>query len=373
MLFAAPAILLASLYVFLQCYYLFYWKKTPRLSVPSTFTPKTKFSIIIVARNEENNIAHCLNGILAQHYPKGFFEILVINDRSSDDTIGRVRNIHSFTIRLFDLKDFPEFIHAPAYKKSGITLGVHLATHEWIVVCDADCTHGPDWLRTMAFAVESASHLFLTAPIILTGKNDLITQMQQTENQAFMVITAAGIRSALHDIANGANMAFAKTAFTDVNGYEGNYHYASGDDMFLIEKMRKKIGDRIGFVKSYEAAAITAAKESWSTLLRQRIRWAGKNKGLKRSFIRIIWGFIGIYHVALFITLCLALLSLISLWPFLILFIPKLLIDFILIKTGADFLKQKTSVLLFIPLLIMYTFYILYLGMNVMLRKKGDW
>ncbi len=373
MLFAAAAILLASVYLVLQCYYLFYWKKTTALTVPTDYSPTIKFSIIIIARDEANNIENCLRGILAQRYPKDSFEIIVINDRSTDDTDGLVQNLNASTIRLFDLKDFPEFIHPPAFKKSGISLGVHLATHEWIIVCDADCTHGTEWLRTMAYAIETTDHLFLTAPIFLTGQNDMITAMQQTENQAFMVVTAAGIKSAIHDIANGANMAFAKSAFINVNGYEGNYHFASGDDMFLIEKMRQKIGDRIGFVKSYNASAITAAKKTWSSLIKQRLRWAGKNKGLQRPVIRVIWGFVGLYHVALFIFLCLGLLSFISIWPFLILFIPKLLIDFILIKTGTDFLKQKMSVLLFIPLQIVYTFYILWLGMNVMLGKKGDW
>ncbi|MEO5907084.1 MAG: glycosyltransferase, partial [Saprospiraceae bacterium] len=284
-----------------------------------------------------------------------------------------VHHVNSSAIRLFHLKDFPEFIYPPAYKKSGISLGVSLANHEWIVVSDADCTHGAEWLQTIAYAIESSNNLFFTAPILLSDGNHLITKMQQTENQAFMVVTAAGIRSALHDIANGANMAFAKSAFINVNGYEGNYHFASGDDMFLIEKMRKKIGDRIGFVKSIHAAANTVAKENWSSLISQRIRWAGKNKGLERPVIHIIWSFIGLYHVLLFIYLCLALCSLTSIWPFLILFIPKLVIDFVLIKAGADFLNQKISVFLFIPLQVLYTFYILYLGIHVMLRKKGDW
>lgn len=60
--------------------------------------------------------------------------------------------------------------------------------------------------------------------------------MQEVEQITLMLITGAGITSRIHDIANGANMAFRKSAFRDVNGYEGNMQYASGDDMFLIEK-----------------------------------------------------------------------------------------------------------------------------------------
>ncbi|MEO6132037.1 MAG: glycosyltransferase family 2 protein, partial [Saprospiraceae bacterium] len=193
------------------------------------------------------------------------------------------------------------------------------------------------------------------------------------EMSVLMLITAAGIKSGLHDMANGANMSFSKNAFNDVNGYEGNHQYASGDDMFLIEKMRAAFPDKIAFVKSGNAIVETPPKQDWNSLIKQRIRWEGKNKGLKSSVIRMIWSFIGFYHLMIFITIVLAVFHLTSWWALFILLPFKWIGDIAILNQATRFFKKRQILYYFIPLQMMYSFYILTLGYFIAIRKKGDW
>ncbi|MFZ1679011.1 MAG: glycosyltransferase, partial [Saprospiraceae bacterium] len=261
--FILIAVFLASAYLCLQVYYVYYWLKTPEVIVPAEFIPSLKITVIVVAYNEEKKIQSCLEGIVKQHYPQELFEIIVIDDRSSDGTIELIKNLQSPLVRIFQLTDYPEFIHPPAYKKSAIELAVRMAQHDWIVVTDADCIPPDEWLRNIAYTQSITDAVFLAAPISYSSCHTMLEKMQEMEMSVLMLITAAGIRSGLHDMSNGANMSFSKQAFNDVYGYEGNYQYASGDDMFLIEKMRITFPDRIVFVKSREAIVETKPHKDW--------------------------------------------------------------------------------------------------------------
>lgn len=103
-----------------------------------------------------------------------------------------------------------------------------------------------------------------------------------------------------------------------VNGYEGNEQYASGDDMFLIEKMSMAFPGKIAFAKSLQATVYTGGKKNWSSFFKQRLRWAGKNKGLQQKAISRIWAFVGAYHIALLVFFVTALFHRTSSWPFLL-------------------------------------------------------
>jgi cellulose synthase/poly-beta-1,6-N-acetylglucosamine synthase-like glycosyltransferase len=371
--FIILATLLALGYLILQLFYLYHWLKTDTIEVPVDFIPSTAFSVVVVAHDEEDHIEQCLRGILQQHYPNDFFEVIIIDDRSSDKTAEKIMRIQSEKLRLFHLQDYPDLIHAPAYKKSAIELAVLQAHHDWIVMTDADCVVTPEWLRTIAYAQSLSNAVFLTAPICYKKNNSFLEKMQQMEIMIFMIITAAGIRSRWHDMSNGANMAFSKSAFLEVGGYEGNYQYASGDDMFLIEKMRSDFPDKISFVKSIDAIVDTAAQQDWSSLIKQRIRWAGKNKGLKSPVIRIIWSFVGFYHFMIFVMFLLAIIHISSWWPFIILLLIKWFADALIIYQASFFYKVKSWLADFVPLQLMYWFYILRLGLGMMMGKKSDW
>ena len=366
-------VVLASCYFTLQLFYLIHWLRTPDITVPDSFTPTLAVTVIVVAHNEEDSIGRCIDSILKQNYPTPLMEIIIVNDRSEDKTVEILDRFSGPNLTLLHLHEHPEFIHLTAYKKSAIELAVHHARKDWMVMTDADCVLQPDWLRTIAFHKTNNDPVFITSPVILNSNHSLLQKMQLMENLTFMIVTAAGIRSMLHDIANGANMSFSKTAFEHVKGYGGNYQYASGDDMFLIEKMRFAFPDQIGFIKSMTAVATTEPKLTWASLLRQRIRWAYKNKGLKSARIQVIWGFVGFYYLVMAGLLLIPLFSKVSFIPFMIMLFVKWIADAMVVNTASRFFGKRFSIVEFVLLQFVYGYYLVRLGMEMMIRKKGDW
>ena len=373
MLLYLLSISFAAIYFWLQLYYIYHWWKTPVLIVPEDYTPATGISVIVIARNEEKNIEKCIRSILSQKYPSHLFELILIDDRSDDNTFGIAKQIDHPSFQSFRLVDFPEFIHSPAFKKSGIELGVHLSKYDTIVVTDADCIHHEKWLRTHSYAHDHYHTVFGTGPVLIESKNNLLIKMQEMENLVLMVITAAGIRSRLHDIANGANMAFSKKVFRETNPYKDNYQFASGDDMFLVEKMRCYFPDRIQFVKSSTAVATTEAVEDWNALLKQRIRRARKNRGLQSGEINTIWLFVGSYHVMLAILFITALIDPLMWMSFAFMLGIKWIVDFILVHQASTFFERRFTLSDFVVLQFVYMIYVLRLGMSLLTGKKGDW
>jgi glycosyltransferase involved in cell wall biosynthesis len=373
MIFLMIAIGLALVYMAIQFQYLYYWKKIKSVSVPHDYSPSTGVSVIVVARNEVDSIEACIRGLISQSYPSHLFEIIIVNDHSADGTANKILAIPDQRIQLLHLSDFPEYIHAPAYKKSAVTLGVEKARFDLVVVTDADCLHATDWIRSVTYSLEKIGAVFQTAPVLLLPGQSLLEQMQEVEMLMYMLITGSGIQSGLQDMANGANMAFPKAAFQTVHGYEGNYQYASGDDMFLIEKMRTAFPDKICFAKSIEATVLTKGKSNWSDLIKQRLRWASKNKGLKNKSISLIWFFVGLLHFSLLLFLVLAIFQIIGWWPFLIVLNGKWVADYFLLQQAAGFFNRTSVLRKFIPLQFLYFWYILRLGIYMAFGNKMDW
>jgi glycosyltransferase involved in cell wall biosynthesis len=112
---------------------------------PGTNDWQYSMSVIIPTRNEEANIRACLEGLLAQDYPQYFYEIIVVNDRSTDKTaaiVEEMRKQHP-RIRLVDVTEVPDDI---APKKFAVTTGIEHAIGRIIVTTDADCVHPKTWL-----------------------------------------------------------------------------------------------------------------------------------------------------------------------------------------------------------------------------------
>ena len=81
------------------------WYKQPVFILPKTFEPVTSISIIIPARNEANNIGACIDSILVQQYPRQLFEVIVIDDHSTDATFEIVNNYKDQNVRCIKLAE----------------------------------------------------------------------------------------------------------------------------------------------------------------------------------------------------------------------------------------------------------------------------
>jgi cellulose synthase/poly-beta-1,6-N-acetylglucosamine synthase-like glycosyltransferase len=257
------------LYSILIIYYWLSWRSIPDF-IPSGNLPQTKISVIIPARNEESNIGFLLTALLQQTYPKELFEIIVIDDHSEDRTAEIVKQFN--TVKLLVLQD--DGINS--YKKKAIETGIAAAKGELIVTTDADCMPPEEWLQTIAAFKEEKQAVFIAAPVVINCNASIVQIFQAMDFMVLQGITGAAVYKKKLSMCNGANLAYDKKVFYEVNGFTGIDHIASGDDMLLMLKIWKKYPDKVHYLRSKEAIVSTQPVKTWKEFFNQRIRWASK-------------------------------------------------------------------------------------------------
>ncbi len=241
-------------------------------------TKPTSFSVVIPARNESANIKTCVESILAQNYATDFFEIIVIDDFSEDETALIVKKLQEqyANVHLLSMADYFKPNEISSYKKKAIEKAVLHAKGNWIVTTDADCIVPPNWLLLFHQYIEQHQPVFVAAPVMFIKESGVLNQFQLLDFLALQGITAAAVGAGKHSMSNGANLAFEKSAFIAVGGYQGVDQIASGDDMFLMHKMKMTLSNRIGYLFHPEAIVLTKAMQNWKEFFMQRIRWSSK-------------------------------------------------------------------------------------------------
>ncbi|MEY3052462.1 MAG: hypothetical protein RLY31_2247 [Bacteroidota bacterium] len=278
----AAMALLSCAYALLMHRYRSGWLRLPEFEpVPLVPSETPRISVLIPARDEADNILPCLQSILRQSYPPHQFEIIVIDDHSTDLTPDRVRHfaIHHPRVRLLSLADLPRsgLDDNVAFKKQAITAGVRAATGELIATTDADCIVPENWLALLAACHTRRHARFIAAPVCFFQEKNLLERFQSLDFIGMMGITGAGFHHRSHLMCNGANLAYTRQVFFDVDGFNGVDHLASGDDMFLLHKVARRWPRDVHFLKHPGAVVKTTAKPDLPSFFSQRIRWATKS------------------------------------------------------------------------------------------------
>lgn len=358
---------LLVIYCILILYYKLGWKAA-RPFLLSTQQPVTKISVIIAARNEEQNIGKLLTSLESQTYPDEFFEVIVVDDHSTDNTVTVVQNFASVKLIKLQLENIN------SYKKKAIETGIAAATGDLIVTTDADCVVNENWLKAIAAFKEETNAIFIAAPVVMQYKFTLLQTFQSLDFLVLQGITAAAVQKRMHNMCNGANLAYERKAFFEVNGFSGVDHIASGDDMLLMQKISQRFPGKIFYLLSKDAMVTTTATTAWKEFFSQRIRWA--SKATNYNDIKILSALFAVYFlnfsiVALFI----AGFWMHNLWWGLAgVLMLKTLIEFLFIYPVATFYnRQKLLNLfpLFQPLHIIYTVIAGWLGMFGSFEWKG--
>ncbi|HYE54848.1 MAG TPA: glycosyltransferase [Chitinophagaceae bacterium] len=367
------SVILFVCYAILIEYYRKGWRQLSEYTPPPDFTPHQSITIIIPARDEEQNIGACLQSIVNQDYPAELVQVIVIDDHSTDRTPDIVTGFHNESIQLVSLKDHIDHT-INSYKKKAIEIGIKQAKGDWILTTDADCTAGKQWLTTlMAFQQQTGAAL-IAAPVRLQTGNTLLNIFQCLDFMTLQGITGASVARKFHSMCNGANLLYAKQAFFEVNGFEGIDHLASGDDMLLMHKIAKKFPEGIRYLKSTSAIVTAQPAAGWSAFWQQRIRWASKAD--KYEDKRIFKVLLLVYLVNLMI-LALFVLSFFNLDLLLIvvlLLFSKTVLEFPFVNAVASFFQER-RLMKFFPLLqplhILYTVIAGWLGKFGRYRWKG--
>ena len=365
------AVLLAG-YGLLILIYRKWYLQLPLFHVDPQHVATRSFSVIIPARNEEENIGACLASVLGQNYPAHLLEVIVINDHSTDRTEAIVREWQGRhgNLVLIDLASLIDGKQLNSYKKKAIEMAVAQTRSNWIVTTDADCIVKPNWLLAMDAYIEQTNAVFVAAPVMFTHDGSFLSAFQQLDFISLQGITAAAVSAGYHTMCNGANIAYRKEAFNAVNGFANVDQLASGDDMFLMHKIKQRYPDGLGYLYSADAIVTTAPMATLKDFLNQRIRWASKaDKYHDRSIFRVL---------ALVYALNLAMLLLLIAAPFvehgfsnwLLLVLAKTLIELGFMIPVANFFGQTKTLLWF---LLMQPFHIIYTVIAGWLGKFGSY
>jgi glycosyltransferase involved in cell wall biosynthesis len=230
-------VLLTVFYVLLIGIYAIGWIMIPARVSKKSLAHQNTFTILIAARNEAKVIEKCLADIFHQHFPSSNFEVIVINDYSTDDTAlcvsNFIRDNNLSSLRLLHMSDLPV---QQKMKKAAITHGVSMAKGSYIILTDADCERGSNWLSAIDEMVTDTHAKMIYAPVVFKSAT-IFEHIQALEFAGLVGIGAAAIRLNNPNMCSAANLIFEKQTFFEVDGYKGNEDVASGDDEYLLHKV----------------------------------------------------------------------------------------------------------------------------------------
>ena len=325
-------------------------------------------SIIIAARNESENIIQCIQSILDNEIPENLYEIIIIDDHSTDDMLTIVQNFQNDNIRIIKQK---EGVYG---KKAALTLGISLAKFPIIICTDADSSVGKNWIETHTLAYQDHIVKFNTGIVLPEMNETILSKFQWLDFAATMAITANGIYRQSYFLANGANLSYQKHTFDQVKGFENNENLASGDDVFLANKIAAQYPESVSFLKSKNAIVHTKAEPNWSSFFAQRKRWATKSMQSGNSKVIHIQSFVFFFSVVLMVGLILSITAFHQALPAVLLALTlKMLTDYLFIDQLAIYFDNKKVMRSFIPCFFIYFGHIIISGYFALFPSDYSW
>ena len=366
-------IILFILYSILIVYYWRAWLAIPEYRVRDN--AKTQVSIVIPARNEENNIVPCLRSVCNQDYPVEAFQIIVVDDCSMDKTWELVSSFSDsrkevLAVRLDEVDD----LQFSAHKKRAIKEGIANSANELIVTTDADCNHPVEWIKTLASFYDVSKPAFIAAPVVFETNGSVLQTFQALDFMVLQGITAASVFKNILSMCNGANLAYERKAFDEVDGFEGIDNIASGDDMLLMYKIWKKNPSRVHYVKSRSAIVHTQPMKTWKQFINQRIRWASKARFYNDRRLFPVLLLVYLLNLS-FLVMVVAAFWFPVLWLYLLAFwFAKTIVELPFVYSLANFFNRRSLLrhfFFFQPLHIGYTIIAGWLGQFGKYEWKG--
>jgi len=306
--------------------------------------PKTKFSIIVPFRNEAENLPLLLKSISKLNYPNELFEVILVDDHSSDDFKAPSLKFKVSIINNNRISNSP--------KKDAILTAMQTVKTDWIITTDADCVVNENWLLTLDNYIQLHDVSMLAGPVTYDCENSFLHHFQQLDLTSLQGATIGSFGIGKGFMCNGANFAYTKSLFLELNGFDGNGAIASGDDVFLLQKAIARFPEKVHYLKSENNIIITKPLNDWKSLFYQRVRWASKTGSYQSSFGKIVALVVFGGNLCLVASFSLCVLGLIPFQDIVLLLLLKFVVDTALIYKANNFLtKSKIHYLIWSSLL----------------------
>lgn len=297
--------------------------------------PKTKFSIIVPFRNEAENLPKLLESFSKLNYPIDLFEVILVDDFSSEEF-----QISSFKFQVSIINNI-QVSNSP--KKDAIVTAIQCVKSDWIITTDADCLVHKNWLSALDNYIQLHHEAAMIAGAVSYDcHNSFLHYFQQLDLASLQGATIGSFGLKRGFMCNGANFAYTKSFFQEMNGFEGNDEIASGDDVFLLQKAIARFSEKVHYLKSVNNIVITKPLNDWKSLFYQRVRWASKTSFYQSKF-GIGLGLVVFGGNLSWVVGCgLWVVGLISFLNIVLLFLLKLTVDTILLYKTNCFLNKNS-------------------------------
>lgn len=233
---------------------------------------KTAISVIIAARNEQENLSFLLSDLDNQEYPRSDFDIILIDDHS-DVEIAEYINVNGYKQKNISILQLPE---GKTGKKAALVYAAGTSNAEILAFTDADCRVQESWLASIN------EEFTISMPDLLIGLVDFLPSrgfLQGLFRLDFLSLVSSGAGAATLGrpvFCNGANLAVNREVY-DRLALNLNVNTPSGDDVFLLHEIKRE-GLKAAPMISRESVVYTQAPLGIRPFLNQRVRWASKSK-----------------------------------------------------------------------------------------------
>ena len=324
------------------------------------------FSVVVVVRNEANNISRLLESICNQK--NVLFELILVDDASEDETIALAsKYLSKIDMKILTL-EASERNGSP--KKSAITKAINQLKYDLVFCTDGDCVLSENLLNYYSQIFEDNTVKFISGPVTFLEDNQgfwskIWSKIQIVEFASLVSSAAISIFVGKPNMCSGANIAYRKEVFYDVNGFDGNTHLASGDDEFLMHKIHNRYAGSIYFAKTAETLVRTNSCLNLNSFYNQRKRWASKwthYDAVAPKFLAIFIFMVNFFTIYLLFQGAYYFLAL------------RFLFEFLFLAIFLKFLKKDNAIFFILIVQMLYPFYVVFFGLNsVFMRKTYSW
>ncbi|RMF48304.1 MAG: glycosyltransferase [Bacteroidetes bacterium] len=268
-----------GLWWLVYAYFLWRWGRYVPQEGP-TELPPLRVAVLVPVRNEEQHITACLESLL--HQTRLPDEIWVLDDHSQDGTAQKVAALLEREERLRYRRLPPD----QQGKKAALALGLASTQADIILTTDGDTRHEPDTVEKMLRPFRWSEVQVVGGWVRLQPSRGWLATLQRLEVAGLLQLTAGSWQRAEPLTANGALLAYRRSAFYAVGGWGKATQHPSGDDDLLVHRIRRHYGPKALFFS--HAVVETFPVSTWRAWLDQRLRWLSK----RRLYV-VPWPWIG--------------------------------------------------------------------------------
>ncbi|MBT3173906.1 MAG: glycosyltransferase [Lentimicrobiaceae bacterium] len=324
-------------------------------------------SVIIAAHNEDFNLEKNLPYIFAQDYPN--FEVVVINHASTDNT-SHVLSDFSRINKNLKIVNIDEDLNFFKGKKFPLSIGIKSASHEILLLTDADCKpKSNQWIKQMVSNYDATTEIILGyGPY--NEEDSFLNKIIRYDTFMVALQYFSFAISKFPYMGVGRNLSYRKSLFLKNKGFTSHYGISSGDDDLFIMQASNKVNTKIEInTSSFMYSEPKPTFKSW-IIQKQRHLSTG---GAYPLLFKILLGVYSISHLFLYITFILLMANNILILPSIILFAIYLIIRFIIQKNALSKLGEDHLLLFSLFGDIIHIVLLSAISFKSLIKKQGDW